>query len=66
MAIEQFRTALSLKPDFPKAHYNLGLGYLGKGSKDMARTEFELELSVNPNDYAAQEALDSLISDTNK
>jgi len=49
-------------PDLARAHYKLGLSYLGKGFKDMARTEFELELRTRPDDYEAQQALNSIDS----
>jgi Tfp pilus assembly protein PilF len=64
MAIEQYKAALSLKPDYAEAHFNLGLIYLNNGASDMARTEFELVLRSKPNHYKAQQLL-NFISQSN-
>jgi len=56
---ECFLKVLSLKPDFPGAHYNLGLIYENSGNFDDAEREFMVELSINP--YPpAKEALERL------
>jgi Tfp pilus assembly protein PilF len=51
-----------LKSDYADAHCNLGLTYLEKGAKDMARTEFELVLTLKPDDPEARQVLNSMIS----
>jgi tetratricopeptide (TPR) repeat protein len=51
MAIEQYRTALKLKPDNVGAHYNLGNAYLAKGLADMAIEQYQTVLRLEP-DYA--------------
>jgi tetratricopeptide (TPR) repeat protein len=61
-AIEQYQTALILKPDLAEPHFNLGLIYLNSGAMDMARREFELGLKINPNDYKARQVLNNVNS----
>ena len=53
-AIEEFKRAIALNPQFPGAHYNLGLAYLwneGASAVANAEEEFKIELAANPNDY---------------
>lgn len=45
------------------AHYLLGLGHLGKGDKEEARTEFEQVVKLNPNHIGAKEHLAALKSE---
>ena len=49
-AIEQFQTALSLKPGYTEAHYNLGITYQSKGLLDMAIQQYRTALSLKPDD----------------
>jgi tetratricopeptide (TPR) repeat protein len=51
MAIEQYRTALNLRPDYVEAHNNLGNAYLSTGLVDMAIEQFQVALRLEP-DYA--------------
>jgi hypothetical protein len=51
MAVEQYRTALRLKPDYADAHYNLGEVYMYKGQLDMAVEQYRTALRLQP-DYA--------------
>jgi tetratricopeptide (TPR) repeat protein len=62
MAIEHYQIALRIKPHFAEPHFGLGRVYLKQGALDMARKEFETGLSIKPDDYRAQQALNSLIS----
>jgi len=39
-AIERFREAVRLSPDYPEAHYQLGLALLATGGKAEAHAEF--------------------------
>ena len=53
-AIEEFKRAIALSPQFPGAHYNLGLAYLwneGGSAVANAEAEFKSELVTNPNDF---------------
>ena len=53
-AIEEFKRAITLNPQFPGAHYNLGLAYLwneGASAVANAEEEFKIELATNPNDF---------------
>jgi tetratricopeptide (TPR) repeat protein len=50
-AIEEFRAALRLKPNFVEAHNNLGLTYVDKGLLDTAIQRFKKALYLKP-DYA--------------
>jgi Flp pilus assembly protein TadD len=47
-AIEQFRNALKLAPDYAPAHYQLALALERKGDLDQARTEFDKAQQLNP------------------
>lgn len=46
-AIEQFKSAVNLKPDFANAHYNLGAAYKEAGKIDLAIQELELALQLS-------------------
>jgi tetratricopeptide (TPR) repeat protein len=60
MAIEQYQTALRLKPDYVEAHNNLGVIYTRKGLKREAIREFEEALEIRPNFIEARQILESL------
>ena len=47
-AIEQFQTALVLKPRFAGAHNNLGVAYNKKGLVDEAIEQFRIAISLKP------------------
>ena len=57
MAIEQYRTVLSLKPYDVYAHYNLGIAYASKGQFDMAIEQYRTALSLKPDDADAHNNL---------
>jgi tetratricopeptide (TPR) repeat protein len=55
-AAEEFRKAIALDKDFPRAHYYLGITYLldeGQKKIDEAIQEFKLEVTANPEDFFA-------------
>jgi tetratricopeptide (TPR) repeat protein len=47
-AVERYRRAVELKPDFVEAHYNLGLVYQLQGRGEAAIVQFERVLALRP------------------
>jgi len=41
-AIESYKQAIRIKPDYAKAHYNLGVTYLVIGDKGSALDEYKI------------------------
>jgi len=56
-AIDHFRQAIELRPDFPDAHYNLGTALFQKEDLDGAITEWQTTLSIHPYDAGAHTSL---------
>ena len=56
-AIEHYREAVALRPDYAEAHYNLGRLLVEKGQLDDAIAHYERAASINPADAAAQNNL---------
>ena len=56
-AIEHYREAVALRPDYAEAHYNLGRLLAEKGQLDDAIVHYERAASINPADAAAQNNL---------
>jgi len=55
-AIDEFKKALAFDPNYPRAHYYLGLTYLlndGASRRGEAREEFKAELAAHPNEFFA-------------
>ena len=55
-AIDEFKKAAVLDPNFPRAHYYLGLTYLlkdGAARLPDAEQEFKIELNSNPDEFFA-------------
>jgi Tfp pilus assembly protein PilF len=52
-AIEHYRKAVSLAPEFYAARNNLGSDYLGKSQFSAAQEQFESVIKINPSDAAA-------------
>lgn len=53
-AVAEFKRAIELDPDYPRAHYYLGLTYLlweGAVAFEQAMQEFLMELEHHPNQY---------------
>jgi len=51
-AIEQYKQALQLKPDYARAHVNLGVALIKLGKPEDAIRHYEEALRIEP-DYAA-------------
>jgi len=45
---EMFRKAIEVRPEFPQAHYNLGLIYMNRNKMKDAAVEFETVLRIEP------------------
>jgi len=56
-AIVHFRQAIQLRPDFPDAHYNLGIALFQKEDLDGAIAEWRTTLSIHPYDAGAHTSL---------
>ncbi|MBI4834092.1 MAG: tetratricopeptide repeat protein [Planctomycetes bacterium] len=46
-AIESYKEAIRLKPDYIEAHNNLGIAYLLSGNRDKALAEYNILKSLN-------------------
>ncbi len=59
-AVGALQTAMSIRPNVPNLHYNLGLAYQADGLASLAREQFRMALDLEPGYTKAQEALDRL------
>ncbi|MBI1911653.1 MAG: tetratricopeptide repeat protein [Deltaproteobacteria bacterium] len=62
-AVQHFRTAVDLKPDYIDAYIGLGMSYMQLGNAQYAKTAFEAALEIDPNSEIAAAGL-SRISGT--
>ena len=60
-AIRQYVAALRLKPDYARAHFNLGVALGRKGQVDPAIAELEETLKLDPGYAPAQTNLARLL-----
>ena len=56
-AIEHYRQAVALRPDYAEAHYNLGRLLVEKGQLNDAIAHYERAATINPADAEAQNNL---------
>jgi tetratricopeptide (TPR) repeat protein len=56
-AIEHYRQALALRPEYAEAHYNLGRLLVGHGQLSEAIVHYERAVAINPADAEAQNNL---------
>jgi protein O-mannosyl-transferase len=56
-AIDHYRRAVDLRPDYAEAHYNLGRLLVEKGQLDDAIAHYEKAVAINPADAEAQNNL---------
>jgi tetratricopeptide (TPR) repeat protein len=61
-ATEQFRFALSLRPDYLNARFNLGEALVRAGKLDEAVTEYKKILAENPDDELTKERLSAVVN----
>ncbi|HZV34389.1 MAG TPA: tetratricopeptide repeat protein, partial [Verrucomicrobiae bacterium] len=57
-AADCFSHAIALRPDFAKAHSNLGVVLANQGRLDQALAEFRAALQLDPNDKSAQKDME--------
>ncbi len=62
-AIQEYQTALRLKPYFVEAHYNLGNAYAKQGRLNEAIQEYQIALRLNPEYANAHNNLGNVYSD---
>jgi len=48
LAIESFKRAIDINPDYAEVHYNLGLAYHNQGKYDLAIESFKRAISIDP------------------
>lgn len=60
-AIEQYKAAISLRPDYENAFYNLGRAYLADGQTTEAKVAFSQALELDKDDERVLKALDQLL-----
>ena len=60
LAKQRFGKALEIDPNYPQAHYYLGLINVGLGASAEAKTHFERFLELAPNDPEADSAREAL------
>jgi Flp pilus assembly protein TadD len=58
--MEHYRTAISLDPHDPEAHYNLGVVLARSGQSSKAMAELRKALDLQPNHVRAKVALERL------
>jgi tetratricopeptide (TPR) repeat protein len=56
-AIEHYRRAIDLRPDYAEAHYNLGRLLVERGQLEDAIAHYEKAIAINPADAEAQNNL---------
>jgi len=59
-AEEEFKTALKMNPEDPKAHNNLGVVYLKRGELQKAEEKFKMALEISPDMASARRALEKI------
>lgn len=60
-AIEQYKAAISLQPDYENAYYNLGRAFLADGQTTEAKVAFSQALELDKDDERVLKALDELL-----
>ena len=55
-AIDKFKKAIEIQPDYPQAHYNLALSYRAVGKHDLAQLHWEKVVQLVPGTPLADKA----------
>jgi tetratricopeptide (TPR) repeat protein len=61
-AIDQYRLALQLRPDYDAAHDDLGIALVQKGELDEAMVEFRAAIRDNPDNASAHNGLGNILT----
>ena len=64
-AVKSYEKALALKPDYDKAHSNLGNAFKALGQLDAAVKCYEKALAINPDYAEAHNNLDIALKELN-
>jgi Flp pilus assembly protein TadD len=62
-AIDHYRKALEIMPDYVKAHTNLGAALAGRGQFDEAIAHYRKALEITPDDATAHNNLGNVLAD---
>src|SRR5947208_16911790 len=63
MAIEQYKDAIELDPEYPDAHLNLGMTYADLDQREEAKAEFKAAIELEPADPLARHELAAMLMD---
>jgi tetratricopeptide (TPR) repeat protein len=66
MAIEEYKEAITVEPDFIDAHVNLGLALADGGDYDGAIAAYQEALRIDPNDAGAKHELGTVLIDAGR
>jgi tetratricopeptide (TPR) repeat protein len=62
-AIESYKKALEIKPDYPEAYYNMGIALKNQGNLDAAIDNYKKALDLKPNYVEAYFNMGNLLKD---
>jgi Flp pilus assembly protein TadD len=63
MAVAEYKEAIEYEPEYPDAHLNLGLTLADQDQVEEAKKEFQLAISLNPQDGFPRHELAALLMD---
>jgi tetratricopeptide (TPR) repeat protein len=65
-AIERFKAALNINPDYAEAHFNIGLAYAEKGLRYKAMEHYQRAVMLRPSIFEAQVNLGNIYMELGK